>query len=63
MFIVQRNSLNIGKSFYWWFGILTFGAVALTMHAHFRPSKNARPYRAALPGFRIFGFPWPRQNP
>jgi hypothetical protein len=62
MFIVQRNSLGISKSFDWWFGILTFGAVALTMHVHYRPGKNARPYRPAPPGFRIFGFPRARSK-
>jgi hypothetical protein len=59
MFIVQRNSLNISKSFYWWFAILTFGTLVLTMHVHYRAGKNSRPYRPAPPGFRIFGFPRP----
>ena len=36
MFIVRRNSLNLRKSFFWWFGILSFGALALTMHVHYR---------------------------
>ncbi len=44
MFIVQRNGLRLTKSFYWWFGILTFGALALTMHVHYcedTPQKNS----------------------
>jgi hypothetical protein len=41
MFIVQRNSLNIGKSFYWWIAILSFRALALTMHVHYREDKQS----------------------
>ena len=35
MFIIQRNGLRLQKSFFWWMGILTFGAIALTMHVHY----------------------------
>jgi hypothetical protein len=45
MFIVQHNGLRLKKSFYWWFGILTFGVLALTTHIHYcedKPKKSTK---------------------
>jgi hypothetical protein len=41
MFIVERRGLRLKKGFFVWAFIFLFGAVGLTMHAHYDPDDAA----------------------